>query len=135
MAVYGGRHCPLCTRYQNALEEHKDQFREMGVDVVAASANSEEQVNAYLQQLQVSYPLAYGLSVPQMQQLGFYISHPRFPQETDHPFAEPGTYVISDRGQVQVIDISNGPFARPELATLPSGIRFIRNPANDYPII
>ena len=38
----------------------------MGVDVVAASADSEEQVNAYLQQLQVSYPLAYGLSVPQM---------------------------------------------------------------------
>ena len=34
-------------------------------------------------------------TVEQMQQLGVYISHPRSPQETDHPFAEPGLFVIN----------------------------------------
>ena len=36
--------------------------------------------------------------------------------------------------QVQVTDISNAPFARPDLKTLLGGLRFIRNPENNYPI-
>ncbi|MGR5469947.1 hypothetical protein ACPV51_22250, partial [Vibrio astriarenae] len=35
---------------------------------------------------------------------------------------------------VQAIDISNGPFARPDLNVLLSGVAFIRNPENNYPI-
>lgn len=69
-----------------------------------------------------------------MQQLGLYISHPRSAQETDHPFAEPGLFVVNEKGQVQVLDISNGPFVRPELGILLSGLGFIRNPENNYPI-
>lgn len=84
--------------------------------------------------LSVSFPIAYGLTIEQMQQLGLYISHPRSAKETDHPFAEPGLFVINDKGQAQVIDISNGPFVRPELSVLLSGLTFIRNPENNYPI-
>lgn len=134
VVIYRGKHCPLCTRYLNALETYKAQFLALGVDIVAASADSQAQLAAHMPQLSVSYPIGYGLSIEQMQALGLYISHPRSEQETDHPFAEPGLFVINEKGQVQVVDISNGPFARPELEVLLSGLAFIRNPENNYPI-
>ena len=134
VVVYRGKHCPLCTRYLNQLETLKDDFLKLGVDIVAVSADSQSQASEHMADLNVSYPIAYGLSVDQMQQLGLYISHPRSTQETDHPFAEPGLFVINEKGQVQVLDISNGPFVRPELDVLLSGLGFIRNPDNNYPI-
>ncbi len=67
-----------------------------------------------------------------MRELGLYVSDPRSPQETDRPFAEPGLFVINTAGLVQIVDISNAPFARPELKSLLQGIRFVM--AKDYPI-
>jgi hypothetical protein len=40
--------------------------------------------------------------------------------------------VINAEGLLQVVDISNAPFARPDLAGLAKGLKFIRD--NDYPI-
>jgi peroxiredoxin len=134
VVVYRGKHCPLCTRYLTQLESIKERLYNIGIDLVAVSADSEEQAKEHLEKMKLSYPVAFGLSVDQMEQLGLYISNPRSPQETDHLFAEPGMFVVNDKGEVQVIDISNGPFARPELETLASGLEFIRNPANNYPI-
>ena len=132
--VYRGKHCPLCTKYLTQLEALKERFFETGVDVVAVSADGETKASAHVSDMGLSFPVAYGLSIDQMQTLGLYISHPRSPQETDKPFAEPGIFVVSDRGQVQVTDISNAPFSRPELAPFASGLGFIRDPENDYPI-
>lgn len=134
VVVYRGQHCPLCTRYLHEIETLKNEFLKLGIDIVAVSADNQDQSTAHMEKVAVSYPVAYGLNVAQMQQLGLYISQPRSTQETDHPFAEPGLFVINDKGQIQVLDISNGPFARPELGTLLSGLAFIRNPENNYPI-
>lgn len=134
LVVYRGQHCPLCTRYLKELETLKDKFFALGVDVLAVSADSEAQAKKYVQDIEVSFPVAYGLSIEQMQTLGLYISEPRSPKETDHPFAEPALFVINDKKQIHVIDISNAPFARPDLKTLLSGLEFVRNPDNNYPI-
>ena len=134
VVVYRGRHCPLCTKYLNQLEGFTDDLRNIGVDVVAVSGDSREQLEDHKEKLDVSFPLLYGLSIEQMKQLGVYISHPRSPQETDHPFAEPGLFVVNSEGQVQVVDVSNNPFVRPELGQLVSGLAWIRNPENNYPI-
>lgn len=134
IVVYRGRHCPLCTRYLLQLENLKQAFYDIGIDVIAVSGDSLEQAQEHLSRMTVNFPIAYGLSVEQMQQLGLYISNPRSEQETDHPFAEPGLFVINEQGQVQVVDISNSPFTRPELSALLSGLGFIRDPANSYPI-
>ena len=75
-----------------------------------------------------------GLTIDQMRELGVYISHPRSPQETDHPFAEPGLFVVNSDRRVQVVDVSNNPFVRPDLERLVSGLEWIRDPKNDYPI-
>ncbi|HDY93581.1 MAG TPA: AhpC/TSA family protein, partial [Pseudoalteromonas sp.] len=57
---------------------------------------------------------------------------PRSDAETDHPFAEPGIYVLNEKNQLQMVDISNSPFVRPDLEQLLGGIKFSRE--NDYPI-
>lgn len=64
--------------------------------------------------------------------VGLYVSEPRSPEETDRPFPEPGVLVINPDNQLQIIDVSNAPFARPDLAALRDGLRFIQ--AKDYPI-
>jgi hypothetical protein len=58
----------------------------------------------------------------------------RSAQETDRPFSEPGIFVINQEGKLQVTDISNAPFSRPDLDQLVGGLNFIRDPANNYPI-
>ena len=134
VVVYRGKHCPMCTRYLNEIEKNKAKFLELGISIIAVSADSQEQLNSHMAEVTASYPIAYGLTIEQMQQLGLYISNPRSAQETDHVFAEPGLFIINEHGQLQVIDISNGPFVRPELDGLLAGLGFIRNPENNYPI-
>lgn len=134
VVVYRGKHCPLCTKYLNLLETYKEKIEANGVEIIAVSADSKEQLQEHLSALEVSFPLYYGLTIEQMQSLGLYISNPRSEKETDHQFAEPGLFVINDKGQVQVIDISNGPLARPEIGTLAAGLEFIKSPENNYPI-
>jgi len=134
VVVYRGKHCPMCSNYLRQLEQLKGRFYDLGISIVAVSADPESKASAHNQEMELSFPVAYGLSIGQMKQLGLYISHPRSVQETDQPFAEPGLFVINEKGQVQVTDISNAPFARPELETLAGGLGFIRDPANNYPI-
>ena len=132
VVVYRGKHCPICTKYLNQLETLKSSFAEASVDIIAVSGDSKQQLEAHLEELDISFPIAYGLTVEQMNTLGLYISDPRSEKETDHPFAEPGVFVINAKGEIQIIDISNAPFARPELEALANGLSFVRK--NDYPI-
>lgn len=134
VVVYRGRHCPLCTKFLNGLAGHRERLREIGVDIAAVSADSKEQLEDHLTRLDVNFPLYYGLTLEQMENLGLYISVPRSEKETDHNFAEPGMFVVNAQGEVQVVDISNNPFARPDLETFVSGLEWIRNPKNNYPI-
>jgi hypothetical protein len=41
-------------------------------------------------------------------------------------------FVINADGLLQVLDISNAPFSRPDLASLAKGLKFVRD--NNYPI-
>jgi len=67
-----------------------------------------------------------------MRALGLYISAPRSPQETDRPFPEPALFVVNPQGNIQIIDISNAPFARPDLNGVLKGLKFIQE--KQYPI-
>ncbi|MEP4891677.1 MAG: redoxin domain-containing protein [Aliiglaciecola sp.] len=133
LVVYRGKHCPLCVRYLNLLEQHKQQLTAIGVSITAVSADSKIQATENMQSLNVSFPIAYGLSVEQMKQLGLYISTPRSETETDHIFSEPALFVINGEGVLQAVDISNAPFLRPELDVIVRGLTFVRK-QTDYPI-
>ena len=132
VVIYRGLHCPLCKKYLAQLEEMQSAFHEIGVDVVVASGDPESKAQAMVDEKELSLPMGYDLSIGQMQSLGLYISDPRSPKETDRPFAEPGLFVINADSMIQMVDVSNAPFLRPDLQSVLNGITFIRN--NDYPI-
>jgi len=132
IVVYRGLHCPICKKYLAGLQELEADFNELGVDVVTVSADPEEKARAFVQEKDLTLTMGYDLTIAQMHELGLYISDPRSPQETDRPFAEPGMFVINADGAVQIVDVSNAPFARPELESVANGIKFIRD--NDYPV-
>ncbi|MEP3423027.1 MAG: redoxin domain-containing protein [Erythrobacter sp.] len=134
VVVYRGKHCPICTRYLIELEGILPELKKLGIDAVSVSADPKEKAEAQMADVGPSFPVGYGLTIDQMDQLGLYISHPRSPEETDRPFAEPGLFVINEAGKLQIVDISNAPFARPELSSMLMGLTFIRNPENNYPI-
>ena len=136
VVVYRGQHCPMCTRYLKALSPFVEQLASIGVDVAAVSGDSAEQLRIHQGKLgePMQFPMFHGLTIEQMQALGLYISDPRSPKETDHPFAEPGLFVVNGEGTLQVVDVSNNPFVRPEIGTLVRGLAWIRNPENSYPI-
>ncbi|MEJ6393821.1 peroxiredoxin-like family protein [Gymnodinialimonas sp. 2305UL16-5] len=134
VVVYRGKHCPLCTKYLSELAGLLPEFHGLGVDVIAVSADTERKARDHMAEVGPTFPVAYGLSLADMHRLGLYVSKPRSPQETDQPFAEPGLFVVNADGAVQIVDISNAPFARPDLKTMIGGLTFIRNPENNYPI-
>ncbi|SME97861.1 Peroxiredoxin [Tistlia consotensis] len=130
--VYRGKHCPLCRRYLGRLGELSERFAALDTEILLLSGDPEEKAAATKEEWQVGLPIAYGLTVEQMGTLGLYVSAPRSEQETDRPFAEPGLFVTNPEGRLQVVDISNAPFARPDLETLANGLAFVQQ--KDYPI-
>ncbi len=109
-------------------------FFDLKVDVLAVSGDPKEKAERQVKEGHLTMPVAYDLSLDHMSELGLYISHPRSPEETDRPFPEPGLFIVNDKGQAQVIDLSNAPFARPELAMVLHGLEYIRDPEENYPI-
>ncbi|MEH6405360.1 MAG: peroxiredoxin-like family protein [Sneathiella sp.] len=130
--VYRGRHCPLCVKYLATLQELSEKFNELGTDIVALSGDGIEKARSQVAVGDLTIPMAYGLTIEQMKALGLYISNPRSAEETDQPFPEPGLFVLRNDGAVQIIDISNAPFSRPDLASILRGIEFGKN--KGYPV-
>ncbi len=132
VVVYRGLHCPICKTYLKGLQEALAEFHDNGVDVVVVSGDPEQKAKAMAEQTGVSVPMGYDLSVAQMRAMGLYVSDPRSPEETDRPFPEPGIFVINADGALQIVDVSNAPFARPDLSGLAKGLAFVRS--KDYPV-
>jgi peroxiredoxin len=130
--VYRGLHCPICKGYLGKIKQRLEKFAELGIEVAAVSADSEAQARQTAETTAPTFPLLYGLDLPTMRTLGLYISEPRSPEETDHRFPEPGLFVINPDGVLQIVDVSNAPFVRPDLDVLLSGLKFVID--NDYPV-
>ena len=81
--IYRGLHCPLCNKYLTTLEGLLPRFHDNGIDVVVASGDPVEKAQAMAEELGLTVPVGYGLSVAQMRALGVYVTDPRSPQETD----------------------------------------------------
>jgi peroxiredoxin len=132
VVVYRGKHCPICKRYLTTLEELLPELNQAGIEVVAVSGDGMSKAKTFAEEGGYSFPIVYDLAVPQMEDLGLYVSDPRSPQETDRPFPEPGLFAVRPDGSVQIVDISNAPFSRPDLKSILNGIKFIKD--KDYPI-
>jgi len=86
------------------------------------SGDPKDKAESFAEEVGLTVPVAYDLSIPQMKQLGLYVSTPRSDAETDRPFPEPGLFVVSPEGKAHIIEIANAPFIRPELDMVVRGI-------------
>ncbi len=132
IVIYRGLHCPLCAQYLEKLQSIQADFAAQDTDVIAISGDGLEKAKSQVEKGNLNIPIGYDLSVEQMKKLGLYVSDPRSPEETDQPFPEPGLFLVRPDGNVQIIDISNAPFSRPDLTMILRGITFARE--KNYPI-
>ncbi|QQL45344.1 peroxiredoxin-like family protein [Sulfuriroseicoccus oceanibius] len=130
--IYRGLHCPLCHKYLKRLEELRTGFANANAELVAISGDPLEKAEKMVSTHGLQFPVAYGLTVPQMQELGLYVSDPRSPEETDRPFPEPATFALNSDGRLHLIELSNTPFNRADLAELLDTVEWVQE--NDYPI-
>ena len=132
IVVYRGLHCPLCAKYLAQLQDLASEFDDAGADIIAVSGDGLVKAKEQVEKGGLTVPLAYGLTTEQMTEMGLYISNPRSPEETDQPFPEPGLFVLTPDREIQIIDISNAPFSRPDLQAILRGLNFARS--KGYPI-
>ena len=121
--VYRGKHCPRCKKYLAKLNAALASWTEV-LDVVVVSADTKDKALADRDEFGWTFDLGYGLTEAQMRSLGLYVSEPLSEAETTGLFAEPGAFGIRPDGTLMLVDISNGPAARPDLDELLDGMRF-----------
>ncbi|SNS55957.1 redoxin domain-containing protein [Tropicimonas sediminicola] len=124
LVVYRGKHCGRCKKYLAGLEALKGDWEDAGFDVIAVSADPEPKAQSDVAEFGWSFDVGYDLGEAQMRTLGLYVSEPLSPQETDRRFAEPAVFCVRPDGIIQVVCLSNGPAARPDLAELLDGMKF-----------
>lgn len=122
--VYRGKHCGRCKKYLATLDKMAGDWEAAGFAIIVISADPEEKAQADVAEFGWGFDLGYDLSEEQMRTLGVYISEPLSPDETDRRFAEPAVFCVRPDGVVQIVCLSNGPAARPDLAELLDGMKF-----------
>jgi peroxiredoxin len=121
--VYRGKHCPRCKRFLNKLNAVLPSWLDV-MDVVVVSADNQEKAEADKAEFGWDFDLCYGMNEAQMRALRLYVSSPLSDAETTGLFAEPGAFGIRPNGTLMLVDISNGPAARPDLEELLDGMKF-----------
>ena len=75
--------------------------------------------------------IGYNLSLEDAKNWGLFISKSIKEVESDI-FCEPGLFIIKKDGSIYMVNISNMPWARPDLSTFPAKLKFAQD--NKYPV-
>ena len=129
---YRGLHCPVCKEYLVSIQNQLDNYSDANASVTVVSMDSEEkakktQFDWGLDKLNIGY----NLSLDDAKKWGLYISKSIKDAESDI-FCEPGLFVIKKDGSIYMVNISNMPWARPDLSTFPGKLKFAQD--NKYPV-
>lgn len=128
---YRGHHCPVCNNYLNGLVEVLKDYHDAGFSVVVASMNTEELAQKSIDEWGLGdLRVAHSLTVDQAKEWGLWISKAFKDVEADI-FTEPGLFWIRPDGRLYLADISNMPWARPDLKMLLSKVGYALE--NNYP--
>lgn len=124
VVFYRGLHCPVCKSYLETLDGLVADYREAGFDLVAASMNDEATAAKTKEDWDIAnVPVAYGLAEEKARDWGLYVSRAIKDVEADI-FCEPGLFWVRPDGRLYLADVSNMPWARPDLAFLLSKVPF-----------
>ncbi len=131
IVFYRGLHCPVCKAYLQKLEALLSTYEDAGFLTIAISMNSEDLAEQSADEWKLSgLTIGYGLSETDARAWGLYISRAIKEGEAGI-FCEPGLFWVRPDGRLYLADVSNMPWARPDLEFLQSKIPFAVE--NRYP--
>lgn len=121
---YRGYHCPVCKGYLSGLVSLLDDFEKAGFTVVAASMNDEALAQKAVDEWDLGkLRVAYGVTQADAKAWGLWLSKAFKDVEADF-FVEPGLFWMKPDGSLYLVDISNMPWARPDLGNLLSKVPY-----------
>ena len=128
---YRGYHCPVCKNYLGGLMEVLKDYEAAGFTVVAVSMNDEALADKTVADWGLGdLRVAHSLSVDRAKDWGLWISK-AFKDVEAEIFTEPSLFWIRPDGKLYLADISNMPWARPDLKMLLSKVGYALE--NNYP--
>ena len=131
VVFYRGYHCPVCKNYLGGLASLLGEYEQAGFTVVAASMNGPELAEKTAKEWDLgNVRLAHSVTVEDAKNWGLWISKAFKDVEADI-FVEPGLFWIRPDGKLYLADISNMPWARPDLKNLVSKVGYALE--NSYP--
>ncbi len=104
--VYRGSWCPYCTAQLTAFGRASDTWAELGVRVVALSADAEPAATAFVDRYSLPFPVGYGVDVDKVADaLGAYSNRdPRYLQSSG--------FLLDPSGSVILASYSSGAIGR-----------------------
>ena len=124
VVFYRGYHCPVCKAYLEKLNGLAEQYEQAGFSVIAVSMDGADRAAKTVAEWAIgSLTIGFGLSEAAARSWGLYVSKAIKEGEAEI-FAEPGLFWVRPDGRLYLIDVSNMPWARPDLEFLYSKIPF-----------
>lgn len=124
VVFYRGLHCPVCKAYLQKLQTLLADYQASGFSIIALSMNTEALAKQTAEEWELkSLTIGHSLTEADARRWGLYISHAFKEGEAD-VFCEPGLFWIRPDGRLYLADVSNMPWARPDLEFLHSKIPF-----------
>ncbi|MBL4646763.1 MAG: redoxin domain-containing protein, partial [Rhizobiales bacterium] len=115
---------PVCNAYLTKLEGLTKSYQDAGFSVVAVSMDGKDRAEKAAGEWGLEdLPVAYDLDEKTAREWGLWVSTSFKEGEAD-VFVEPGLYWVRPDGRLYLIDISNMPWARPDLEFLLSKVPF-----------
>ncbi len=131
VVFYRGYHCPVCKSYLGTLNRLASAYETAGFNILALSMNPADLAQKSADEWELSnLTIGYGLSEETAVEWGLYISTAIKEAEAE-TFCEPGLFWVRPDGRLYLADVSNMPWARPDLEFLYAKIPFAVE--NKYP--
>lgn len=131
LVFYRGLHCPVCKSYLQTLQSLLNAYEDSGFSTIAISMNNETLATQTVSDWEVDQlTVGHSLSEADARAWGLYVSRAIKDVEAD-VFCEPGLFWVRPDGRLYLADVSNMPWARPDLAFLQSKVAFAVD--NGYP--
>lgn len=110
VVIYRGAFCPFCRGTLSTILSKKPQLDAEGIEIVAVSADKEDAATGLVKELGLDgLTVGYGLTEPQMTQLGVFISDPTHYLPQTHRFSEPASFFLKPDGTIKYLEYASMP--------------------------
>lgn len=118
LVFYRGFHCSICNRYINRWGAYYPEFKQIGVEVIAVSTDTEAKAEqARREWFTGDLPIAHSFSLEEGKKLGLFVGHGTNPGEPEE-YLQPGLFVLSPKLDELAVSIQSTAYARPDINAL-----------------